>query len=49
MAEEPIQRTEQEVSLEWVRTIFGTEEAYLASLPRNIWVKGANGWVGASR
>jgi hypothetical protein len=43
MADEP------DKHLAWVIRIFGSVEAYLASLPRCVWVEGEAGWVSYHR
>jgi len=35
--------------LAWMRLIFVTPEAYLASLPSRIWIRGEAGWTSMAR
>lgn len=40
---------EHEAWVEWMRRIFGTPEAYEASLPSRIWIEGDAGWTSIPR
>lgn len=49
IADHSAREAEDAAWLGWMHRIFGTPEAYEASLPSRVWIDGAKGWTSIPR